>query len=137
MRGCRGFSIIELLVALLVVAVGLGAILRLFDQTANTAHRHERLTQARALGRGLIAESQPDPQAAELTRQVREAASRGETLWPSEPRSFEGVPSGIPPLTWQWRWTGDLPAQGPLHLELFISSDWEDPGETVRLPVTL
>jgi prepilin-type N-terminal cleavage/methylation domain-containing protein len=137
MGGRRGFSIIELLVALLVVAVGLGAILRLFDQTANTAHRHERLTQARAIGRGLIAETQPQPQAAELAQQIREASSRGEALWPSEPRAFGSAPNGLPALTWQWRWTGDLPAQGPLHLELFISSDWEDPGETVRLPVNL
>jgi hypothetical protein len=122
----------------MIAAVGLGALLQLFVQTARSAKLDSQRAQAFALGAGVISEWQARPRAA-----VRSDLAQGRQAWPTQPARLAilsaepMVPPPQRPLFWQWRWEGDLPASGPLHLQLFISSDWDNPLETVSIPATL
>jgi hypothetical protein len=118
-----------LLVALLVAAVGIGAILNLFINVAGAAHRDARRAQIHALGRGLIATWQTVPRA-----EVRERLAEGEQAWPREPAPLE-VPDGSEVSgVWQWRWEGPLPEEGPLSLVLQITTARR---ATIELQATL
>lgn len=123
-----GFTLIEVMVALLIVAVGVGAILNQFVTTARAAARDGRRAQMRAFGQGLIAQWQAMPPDA-----VRFALAEGDEAWPETP----AVSPLDPELEWQWRWDGRLADDEPLALELHLSTDWNDPGETIHLSATL
>ncbi len=129
LRGCRGFTIVELLVALLVAAVGIGAILNLFINVAGAAHRDGRRAQIHALGRGLIATWQSVPRA-----EVRERLAEGEQAWPREPAPLVVPEESEVSGDWQWRWEGPLPEEGPLRLVLQITTARS---ATIELQATL
>lgn len=121
---------VELLVALLITAVGTGALLSLFVQTARTAKRDALLSQAHAYGSGVIAEWQARPRADALAE-----LAQGQGEWPEAPTLFPGTDESVPTMRWQWRWQGEMTASSPLAVELHIT--WTDTDERVRLPATL
>lgn len=124
----RGFSIIELMVALLIASAGIGAIINHFIQLARAAARDAGRAQAAALGRGLIAEWQALDRAA-IAILLKDAPG----LFPPEPQPFDQEPAAA----WQWRWQGDLSPGLPMPLTLYITTARRPSGEAVRLPATL
>lgn len=124
-KGHVGFSIVELLVAILIASVGMGGLLLLFTNTAHSAARSADLSQAQALGRGLIAEWQAMP-----AQRVRALLSQGDGAWPEQPVAFESSEK----FAHQWTWEGDLPESGSIPLTLRITS--VSPSEEEAVEVT-
>lgn len=130
-RRRRGFSIIEMLVALLIASVGIGGIINLFVNVARAADRDARRAQSLALGRGLIATWQRMPR-----DKVLRWLGEGQQVWPESPLPFETIGAENAPQRWQWRWQGPLPGEGSIALELLITSEGVS-GEALRLPAIL